>query len=447
MTEFFSLFLSIAVPVTIQVFFNMSLNFIDTLMVGQLGEEAIAALGLGNQMTFLFGVLNFGISGSLGLFIGQFFGKKDFANIRKILITSMKYTLGVGILFTGAGLFFPQVFLRFFIDDPKVIQLGTQYLVIVVGTFIPLGIINALTSALRNIREPRIPLIFNAGAVLINIFLNWVLIFGHFGFPPLGVQGAALATVAARLLQMTGLLVVVWIKIPQLRPDKSAFSGISPVLQQRFLRAATGIIAKDGAWGLGMTYLMSLYGKLGVEAITAINIIMVLQRLGFIFSAGITAGAQVIVSYELGAGQKEKSFLYGRYFMSAAFITGLFMVTLAMIVKPFFLGNFNISPQVYQLTSQLFLVFVLFWPLAVTNTVFMVGIFRAGGAVRFVFFLEILSVWVVGVPAAWVSLTWLKWGIVGMFFLVMLQEVVKFIASQAFFFSRRWQVIVVEDLE
>jgi Na+-driven multidrug efflux pump len=199
--EFFNRLFVIALPIILQYFISSSLNMVGTIMIGQLGDTAIAAVGLANQIFFLFALLMFGINSGSAIFTAQFWGKKDILNIRKVLGLSLALGLVGSAFFVGISVFFPQAIIGIYSKDPAVIAVGSQYLRIFGLSFGFTAITLCYSSVLRSTGDVRTPLLVSIAALSINTLLSYILIFGKFGMPALGVIGAAYAVLIARILE------------------------------------------------------------------------------------------------------------------------------------------------------------------------------------------------------------------------------------------------------
>ena len=205
--SFFKSIISLIIPITLQNLISSSLNMIDNLMIGELGEKAIAATGLVNQYFFIFTLTIAGITAGMSIFISQFWGRKDRENIGRMVGLGLILSLLVALIFTVPSLIFPDKIMKIFLDDKEVISLGVDYLLVISTTFIMTAITQVYSTVIRSIGIARPPMYGSLLGIVINAFLNWVLIFGNLGAPTLGVKGAAIATSIARFFEMGFVLV------------------------------------------------------------------------------------------------------------------------------------------------------------------------------------------------------------------------------------------------
>lgn len=249
--EFYNKMLVIALPVMIQNFITSFLNMIDTVMVGKLGETEIAAVGIANQYFFIFIMFLIGLSAGCGVFIAQFWGKRDLQNIKRIIGIGLISAVIVSVLFTILGVLFPRQIMLIFNNDPLVINLGASYLRIVLISYIFTAVTFVYSFSLRSIGNAIQPMLISAVALIVNVFFNYMLIFGKFGAPALGVEGAALATVVARGLETVILVVSIYSNRGVLAASVGELTDLNFTFIKRSYRTIFPVILNDMCWGLG----------------------------------------------------------------------------------------------------------------------------------------------------------------------------------------------------
>ena len=249
--KFYKRLFLITLPIVIQNLIASSLNMLDTMMIGQVGEVELASVGIANQYYFLFNLIIMGISAGCGVFIAQLWGKKDEKNIKRTLGIGLIGGILATLVFGLIGLLIPEKIMAIFNIDPKVIEIGSEYLVIVVMSYLFTSITFNYAAALRSVGNTVLPMWASFIGLLTNGFLNYVLIFGKFGAPVLGVKGAALATVTARVFECTIILIGVYSKKNVLRAKLSEFVGISKEVFKGLYKVTLPIILNEACWGLG----------------------------------------------------------------------------------------------------------------------------------------------------------------------------------------------------
>ena len=204
--SFYRSLIAIAAPIAMQNLISALLNMVDTIMIGQLGETEIASVGLANQVTFLLHLFLFGISSGSAIFTAQYWGTRDLANIKRVLGLGLLSACAIATIFLAAGLLLPKQLLSLFSTDETGVVMGSQYLIIIAFSFVMMAVSFTFSSVLRSMGNARLPMYISAFALLFNTALNYVLIFGHFSMPALGVRGAAIATLLARIIEVVLLI-------------------------------------------------------------------------------------------------------------------------------------------------------------------------------------------------------------------------------------------------
>ena len=218
--SFYKTLVALALPIALQDLIKFGLNLMDNVMVGAVSETALSGVSLANQPFFMFSMLCFGLAGGGAVLITQYYGKKDMATVRKVVSMTLSITIAFSVLIGAAVLLFPEFFMRIFTDKEELIPVGVEYLRIVGWTYFLYGISNTLVLVLRSVQVVKVTLLANAMAFVLNVFLNWVLIFGKLGMPALGVRGAAIATLTARFVEFLFLLVYIPVSYTHLHEKK-----------------------------------------------------------------------------------------------------------------------------------------------------------------------------------------------------------------------------------
>lgn len=396
--KFYRPMLTLAIPVIIQNFIGSFLNMVDTVMVGRLGETAIAAVGIANQYFFIFMMFLIGLSAGCAVFIAQFWGRKDLKNIRRILGVGLVSALLVSALFVMVGVLFPRRIITLFNNDPQVIAEGSRYLQIVLCSYLFTGIAFVYVHALRAIGNTLLPMAVSTVALVCNVFFNYMLIFGKFGAPALGVAGAAIATVIARVVE-TGVLVAV---IYWRRGVLAASFGELRAFDRRFVRKAyqtiIPVILNDICWGLASLIYAVVYGRMGTQAVATIQIVNTITNLFMVVIFGLSSAAAVMIGNSIGAGQVKRARIYAKRFSVLAVVLGVVLGLMLAVASPYMLNAFNVSVQVRKSTQTIIYIVAVIFFIRVFNIIAIVGVLRGGGDARSAFLLEGFTMWLIGVP-------------------------------------------------
>jgi len=290
-----------------------------------------------------------------------------------------------------------------FTNSPDSTALGSEYLKIVCFSYPVFAFSSIMNSALRSTRQVRIPLISSMASILINVFLNYCLIFGNFGFPEMGVRGAALATVIARICECLILAFFCFVKSDVIRGKISDFFGWTKAFLHNFFSHALPVILNEMTWGLGITIYYTAYGRMGDNAVAAVTISETVTDIVSVFGNGLYSAAAVLLGNELGADHKEKAWDYSRKLLVCGIAVALFcMALLACLMKPV-LGLFTVTDDVLADAARCMYVFIGYLPFLFTFGIIVVGVLRAGGDTKACFLIDTSTVWVIGIPMAFLG--------------------------------------------
>ena len=431
--------LAIAVPIALQNLITSSLNMVDTLMISSLGQASIAAVGLANQLFFFYILITFGINSGSSIFIAQYWGKEDIPSIRKVLGLALSISTIVGVIFTIAAFFFPEFIMSIFIKEPEVIKLGSDYLKIVSLSYIVTALSFAYSVALRTTGRPNVPMKISAISFVTNTVLNYVLIFGKFGFPTMGVKGAAWGTVIARIIEICIILYTVYSTKGVLAASLNELSSWSKEFVSKYLKTTYPVILAEGFWSLGQVMYSIAYARIGEEATAAVQITNTIQNIFFVVVRGLSNACTVMVGNKIGGGDEIEAYEYAKKFMIISTIVGLILGLILATTPSLALMLFRgLDPNLYEVSRKLLVVMGLTFVIRVFNTTAIVGVLRGGGDTQYAMVLDIWTVWIVGVPLAFIGALYLKLPVHYVFVLVTLEEVLKVVITIPRILSKKW---------
>jgi putative MATE family efflux protein len=436
--DFHRKMLKLALPIVIQNFISSFLNMIDTVMVGKLGETEIAAVGIANQYFFFFNMFLLGLSAGCGVLISQFWGKRDIRNIKRITGIGLGTAVGISLVFTVLGLAVPDKIIAAFNRDPEAIRLGTDYLKIVLVGYIFTGITFIYNFSLRSIGNTVQPMLISAAALVCNAFFNYVFIFGKFGAPAMGVEGAALATVIARLVETCSLVVYVYGGKGVLAASLAEFTDVNPEFIKRSYRTIIPVVLNDICWGLGMLVYAAVYGRMGIRAVAVVQICNTITNLFMVAIFGMSSAAAVMVGNSVGAGDEGLSRNYARRFSMLSVVTGIGLGAVLAASSRWILNFFNVSGPVRS-DSLVILYFVsLIYFIRVFDIILIVGILRGGGDAKRALLIEGFTMWFVGVPLTIMGAFLFKLPVYTVYALAVWEEVFKCLFGVLRLKSGRW---------
>ena len=444
--QFFLSILTLVIPITLQNLISSSLNMVDNLMIGSLGEGAIASVGLVNQYFFVFMLCLSGINAGAGIFMSQFWGKRKVKNIRKMLGLNLILSVLVSVLFFIPAFIFPDTVMKIFTKDVDVINLGVSYLKVISITFILTSITQAYSTTLRCIGIAKSPMYASLIGVLTNATLNWVLIFGNLGSPALGVVGAAMATSIARLVEMVYIIICAY-KSNDIIPGKiRELFGFNLEFVKIYFQTSSAVIINELVWALGLTFYSIIYAKIGIREVASMQIATTINNMFMVLSIGLASSAAIIIGNKIGAGEEEVAKEYasklGILAPTIGFISGIAL----WLASPMIVGLFNINSDTVTMTINVLKIMALFAPLRFFNVLMIVGVFRGGGDTLYSMLVQLGSIWIYAIPTAYIGATYFKLPLESVFFIICLEEIIKVIFEAKRLHSKNWIRNVVDKV-
>jgi putative MATE family efflux protein len=444
--QFYRQLLTLAIPAALQQLVMASLNLVDNVMIGQLGEQSVAAIAVANQVFFLMFLVFFGISSGTGVFIAQYWGKKDISNIRRSLGLCLCMVCAVATIFFLPSILFPKHIVSIFTKDPEVIELGVKYLVIIAFSFIFTAISFSYSVAQKNIERMRTPLIISAISLGINTVLNYILIFGKLGAPKLGVEGAAIATLIARIIEMFLYFIIIYLyKGPKenvsINPAAASLKEMmdfSSDLVKRFIKIALPVVANEFFWALGIMSYKIVFGYMGTETLAAVSIAENVTRLLRCSFFGIAGATAVIIGKNIGEGSIDKAWIFTKKIIRFNFFGSLLIAVCLFTLAPLMLTFFKVSELATQNAIMIMRIDSFIMPIKLFNLLLIVGLLRSGGDTRFSMMLEAGAVWFIGVPLCFLSGMFLNLPLLIVMIAVSTEEIFKAIIGIKRIISRKW---------
>jgi len=392
--KFYKMVLFLALPIILQNLIASSVNMLDTLMIGRVGEVELAAVGIANQFYFIFSLFIMGISSGCAVFIAQLWGKRDKNNIQKVLGIGIISSVLITTVFNLVGVLFPEKIISIFNIDPQVIKIGASYLKIVCFSYIFTAISFNYAAALRSVENTVLPMLASFLGLVVNGVLNTVLIFGLLGFPAMGVRGAAIATIIARGSECALLVLYTYTSKNILAAKAKDLFNITRELTKSVFVTMIPVLLNEACWGLGNLTYAVIYGRIGTQATASIQICTTIFNLFMIITFGLANVAVVVIGKEIGAGREKRGLLYARRVILA--------VVLA-ITSPIVLTVFKVSEEVLRNSLRILYVYSALMPLRVFTVILVVGILRGGGDAKYGAIVQGITLWGIGIPLSFVA--------------------------------------------
>jgi len=444
--EFVRKFLTIAIPMSLQQLMISSLSMVDTIMVGKLGDLAIASVGIGSQVYFVVNLFLLGVGGGCSMFASQFFGKQDYGSIKKVVCLGLCTGVIIVILFTVIIFNYPTKTISLFTNDITIVNNGLTYLKIISLSFVLVTITTVYSSIIRSIGNAILPMLISFVGITLNTVLNYILIFGKLGAPQLGIKGAAIATLVSRIVEMTLLLLLIYVQKGFAAATLRDLFSIPTSLFKRFLSQSGLMVSKDLVWGIGTTMYIGVFGRISMESLAAINIQQVTSSLMYVFIYGIAQACLIIVGQHLGKGEKSIAYDYALFFRRIAVFVGIIVSIIMILIRPIIIKPFNVSESVITLVYGMLLVKGLAFSLVCYNNISVIGILRSGGDTMFCLVMDVFAVWVIGLSLAIVTGLVFKASAVWVLVAITSQEIFKAILLNRRVKSRKWLNSLVHDI-
>lgn len=446
---FYKHMIRLALPIAIQNLLMAAFQLIDSAMVSQLGDAAMAGVGMAGRWNFIMMITLFGINSGAAILYSQYKGVNDEAGIRRVYGFALLNTMAFVLLFGMAMAIFPRELVGIFAGKESVetIKLGSEFMQIIAFNCIVMGFNFATTIMLRSTEEVRIPLFTSILAVSINTALNWLLIYGNLGFPRLGVQGAATSTLISSFVQMCLLIIILRKrKHPAFTRMRELFT-FTKELAKKFYSVATPVIINEALWSLGTSVYMFAFGHSGdLTGVPAYVLYSGIDQLLFSFVIGLASACGVMVGKAVGAGDQDRAWSYSKRFLLLGTLFAASMAALEVLLRVPIINLINpANPETGELAKQLLLIGSVGLPLRMLSMLLIVAIFRSGGKPVVGAVIDVGAVWLVGAPAVLLATFMLKLPFLWIFAMIFTEEIVKVIVGLVFFFRRKWMKKLTED--
>lgn len=395
--KFYKLVIIVAFPLMLQQLATNSVNLLDNLMIGQLGDAALGGVAAVNRFYMISIFATNGVLAASSIYIAQFFGAQDEEHMKQSFRFALLSAYLFGIVSFLLGIFFPRQIVSFFTQDVLVIEQGIDYMRIAAWTFLFMALSLSISTGMRSIGESHIPLRISVAAVLINGVLNYILIFGHLGLPAMGVEGAAYATLIARIIEAgVFLYTVINRHFPFVTAIKDLFK-MSKRLVRAIIIKASPLALNEILWSSGMAILFKFYATRGSQVLSAYSITSTISDLFFVLFGGMAVASTVLISQPLGANKLEEA-RSNAYKLIGFSLMVSFIFGFMMFVSSFFIpGFYNISAEANAIaTTMLRIMSGMFWIYTINTECYF--ILRAGGDTKSTLIMDSLYMWCVNLP-------------------------------------------------
>ena len=444
--NFYSTLFKIAVPIILQNLLQTFVNILDTVMIGQLGEAKIAAVGLGNQVFFLLNMMLFGISSGGSIFFAQLWGKKDINGIRKTLGITLSFSLVLSLLFTLGTQICPGFLMSFYSKEKDIIALGEDYFRVAGFSYPLMAISFAYQIAFRATGHVVLPTVSTAAAFSVNAVFNYLFIFGFhislpffdLNIPAFGIKGAALATVVARIVEFIIVIGYSYFKRFETCGKLRELFSFSKDSVGRYLKIALPVILNESLWGFGITTQNSIFAHAGQDVIATFNITGTVSQLTWVFFIGVGNAAGIIIGQKIGEGNdslaRKYAFRFAWFMPVCAVIIAQLLIPLSFLL-PYL---FNVKPSTIQQAKYMLYILICLYPFMAFNMCYIVGICRAGGDTVYSAVNDLIWMWCIGIPLGCLAAFYFKQPAWVIYIAIQIEQILKFFAGVLRLKSGKW---------
>lgn len=395
---FYKTVAGIAVPIALQGLITTGVNMMDTIMIGAVGETELSAVSLANQFIQIYQILCMGIGLGASVLVSRYYGMGDKVSMQKSVSVMSRICISIAALFAIVTFLIPEQIMRIYTSEPLIIANGVKYLKWSVVTYFLLGLSLTGTIILRNVGKVHMPLITSIGAFFVNVGANYIFIFGKFGVPAMGVAGAAVGTLIARIFEFLIIDGYLWFKESTIEFRLKNFFMPVGGLWKEYIRISIPVLISDGILALGNNSVAMVIGRLGASFVAANAITSVTQQLSSVLIQGFSQAGAIITGYTLGEGDVEKAQEQGYALLGLGFFFGLVSAGIIMLISEPMIRAYHVSPETAELARELMnAISIIVWFQA-TNSIMTKGTLRGGGDTKVLMVADSIFLWLCSLP-------------------------------------------------
>lgn len=435
----------IAIPVTLQSLLQSSFSVIDQMMIGRLGSNSIAGIGLGGKFSSIYSVVLAAISTAAGIMISQYIGAKKDESVNRSFSLNLVLAISVAAVFLVACMSFPEIIMGIYTKNEVTRELASDYLRIFSVAFLPMAVSSIVTTMLRCMGHAVLPLYSSIFALVMNTGLNYMLIFGKWIFPEMGVKGAALATVLSQMISC-GIILILFGKCLCGRKEKGVlnwcknkrYRAYDDKYRKQYMGILCPMLACEFLWSLGENVYAAVYGNLGTDACAAMTMTIPIQTIIIGALSGLSQAAGILIGQDLGSKDYANAYEDSKRLMKYGFVGSIFLSAILAAGSSAYVRIYSVEPWVQEITREILLVFAIIAPVKVQNMILGGGVIRSGGRTKYIMWIDIIGTWLFGVPLAMISAFVWKLPIAYVYFALSLEECVRLGITLMVFRRKKW---------
>lgn len=397
--EFYKLLFSITLPIAAQNFITFTVSMADSLMLGKLGETTLSAANLANQLFFILMIITFGVTSAAMVFASQYWGKGDIYSLKRIITIMLRVAFVISMVAAALALCTPEFVMSWYSDDAEVIKEGADYLRIVGWIYPVYSVTNAMVCIFRCAHEIKISIAVYLTSLIVNVFFNWVFIFGNLGSPAMGVRGAALATAIARIAEF--IILIIYLAAFEKKIHYTFADFFVPVKDyvKDFVKTGAPVILNETVWSIGSSTLSMIIGHISTEFVSANSIANIIWQCVWVMISGMGNATAVIIGNAIGMG-KDKAYInkMAQSVIVVAGIMGVIAAGIILLIRGPVINFYEVEQSTKDLAMDLIVSYALILVLQSMSVQYVVGIFRGGGDTKFSMFIDTAFLWIFAIP-------------------------------------------------
>lgn len=388
----------VALPIAAQSLITVGVNMMDTIMVGQVGQNELSAVSLANTFINIYHILCMGLSMGASVLVSRYYGMKDQLDMRKSVAIMLRLTIAIAALFAVFTAVAPTTIMKIYTNEAPIIEFGDTYLRWSVVTYFMLGLSLTTTIVLRAVGKAKIPLITSIAAFFINVGANWIFIFGKLGAPEMGVAGAALGTLIARVFEFAIICGYLFFKDEAIHfRVKDLFMKTGDLVKE-YIRISIPVLISDGILALGNNSVAMVIGRIGGDFVAANAVTTVTQQLSSVLTQGFSQAGAIITGQTLGEGRREDAQDQGYAFLGVGFLLGLFSAAVILSISTPVINSYHLNENTQHIAHQLMNAIAIIMLFQATNSIMTKGVLRGGGDTKVLMAADNIFLWVASLP-------------------------------------------------
>ncbi|MBQ2675954.1 MAG: MATE family efflux transporter [Clostridia bacterium] len=436
--QFYSQIAKIAIPISLQQLITVGINLMDTVMLSSMGDAQLSASSLATQFINIFQICCMGIGMGASVLTSRFWGMEDFKGLKQAVTIMLRLCVIFASLFTLATVISPQLIMKIYTSEAHIISYGTTYLRWITPTYFCMGLSLTCTIVLRSVGQTKLPLISSIAAFFINVFFNWVFIFGKLGAPRMEIAGAALGTLIARIFELLFICGYFFFRDDRIQYRfRDLFIKCRNLLNE-YIKISIPVLISDALLALGNNSVAMIMGRIGETFVAANSVTMIMQQLSSVLTQGISNASAIITGHTMGKGDFKKAQRQGYTFLGLGFVLGIFAAAVIMLLKGPIISYYQVSAETKLIANELMnsISFIIIFQ--AMNSILTKGVLRAGGDTKFLMVGDILFLWIASVPLGALAGLVFHWPPFWIYTMLKIDQIIKCVWCYFRLRSKKW---------